>query len=158
MDERGVIGKKNKLPWHLSSDLKRFSQLTMGHCIVMGRKTFETIGKQLPGRRTLIITHQTDYSRERCVIVNSLPDAIKYGELQQEQELFIIGGGEIYNQALSLADRLYITTVHTKVNGDTIFPKISPDEWEIITTENISQNNADDYASTFQILQRKSKA
>ena len=117
MAENGVIGRDMDLPWHISADLKRFKALTMGHHIVMGRKTFESIGRLLPGRTTVIVTRQPDYQVDGAVIVNSLGAA--QAAATDDSELFIIGGGQIYEIALPLADRLHVTRVHTEVDGDT---------------------------------------
>jgi dihydrofolate reductase len=154
-DESGGIGKNNQLPWHLPSDLKRFKNLTMGHYIVMGRKTYETIGKPLPGRVMVVVTHQKDFFPEGCLIVNSLVDAIKLAENDHETEVFIIGGGEIFSQAISRADKIYFTAVHIKTNADVSFPKIDPNQWERIVIEALPQNDEDEYETDFNIYIRK---
>jgi dihydrofolate reductase len=154
MDERGGIGKGDRLPWHLPSDLKRFKQLTMGHHIVMGRKTYETIGRLLPGRVMIVVTHQNDYIAGGCVVINSLSAAIDLAEADHERELFIIGGGEIFRQAIDLADKIYLTTVHTVVDADVFFPKFELGEWEILKSDKITQNESDEYSSDFKILHK----
>lgn len=154
MDERGGIGKDNRLPWHLASDLKRFKMLTMGHHIVMGRKTYETIGKPLPDRVMLVVTRNKDISPEGCIVVDSLGAAIDLAEANRESELFIIGGGEIFAQAIALADKMYITTVYTDVDADVMFPKFDLVEWELIHREKITHTEDDDYDSDFRILLR----
>ncbi len=156
-DERGGIGKDNRLPWHLASDLKRFKQLTMGHHIVMGRKTYETIGKSLPGRVMVIVTRNENYSPQGCLVVNSLKAAIDLAKNSHESELFIIGGGEIFNQALRIAEKIYLTTIHTVTNADVFFPEINSDEWVQIQYEAYKRNEDDDYDSDFKILQRLEK-
>src|SRR4030066_2251502 len=118
MDEKGGIGKQNQLPWHLPSDLKRFKSLTMGHHIVMGRKTYETIGKPLPGRTMVIITRRKAYHPTGCIVVNSILEATRFAETNHEDELFIIGGGEIFKKAIGLAKKIYLTTVPTKTGGE----------------------------------------
>jgi dihydrofolate reductase len=155
MDEKSGIGKDNQLPWHLPSDLKRFKILTMGHHLIMGRKTNETIGKPLPGRMMIVVTRQKEYFSEGCMVVNSLKEAIKLADDHHETEAFIIGGGEIFNQAIGLADKIYITTVHTDLETDVSFPKIDPNQWELIAIEDIPQNDKDEYKSDFRILIRK---
>lgn len=155
MDERGGIGKNNQLPWHLSSDLKRFKNLTMGHHLVMGRKTYETIGKPLPGRVMVVVTHQKDYFPKGCMVVNSLNDAIKRAEDDHETEVFIIGGGEIFQQAIDRADKVYLTTVHVNANADVSFPNIDPNQWELGKIEKITKNDNDEYESDFKILVKK---
>ncbi len=154
MDERGGIGKENHLTWHLPSDLKRFKKLTMDHYIVMGRKTFETIGRPLKGRKMIILTHRKDYFPEGCLVVNSLWPAINIAEVNCESELFIIGGGEIFTLAIDLADKIYMTMVHTNINADVFFPKINQSDWEIIEIEKGSTSDIDDFGSDFKILQR----
>lgn len=152
MDKRRGIGKNNQLAWHLSSDMKRFKKLTVGHHLVMGRKTYETIGKPLPGRLMIIITHRKNYSPKECLVVNSLEAAINLARGNRENELFIIGGGEVFTQAFSLADKIYLTTVHTDINADVFFPKIDFSHWEVITEEDILQNENDEFGSDFRIL------
>ena len=155
MDESGGIGKDNQLPWHLPSDLKRFKNLTMGHHLVMGRKTYETIGKPLPGRVMIVVTHQKEYFPEGCRVVNSLRDAIMLAEDEHETEVFIIGGGEIFHQAIGRADKIYITTVHINAHADVSFPKIDPNQWQLIESNALPQNDKDIYESDFKILIRK---
>jgi dihydrofolate reductase len=154
MDKQGGIGKDNQLPWHLVSDLKRFKRLTMGHYVVMGRKTYETIGRKLPGRVMVILTRKKDFFAEGCLVVNSLGAAIDLVKVDLDNELFIIGGGEIFKQAIGMADKIYLTTVHTEVGADVYFPKLDPHEWEIISTEIMSPNMGEDYESDFKILTR----
>ncbi len=155
MDESGGIGKNNQLPWHLPSDLKRFKNLTMGHHLVMGRKTYETIGKPLPGRVMIIVTHQKEYFPKGCKVVNSLGDAIKLAEDDNETEVFIMGGGKIFRQAIGRADKIYLTTVHINTDADVSFPKIDTKQWELNQIEPSPQNDKDEYKSDFKILSRK---
>jgi dihydrofolate reductase len=123
MSENRVIGLDGKMPWHLSDDLKRFKALTMGHSIVMGRKTFASIGKPLPGRTNIVITRQKDFSAPGIRIVSSLDDALELGA-SVGYETFIIGGGEIYAQSQALADKIYLTLIHQEIAGDTYYPEI----------------------------------
>ena len=155
MDECSGIGKNNRLPWHLPSDLMRFKRITMGHHLVMGRKTYETIGRALPGRVMVIITHQKGYSPNGCTVVGSIQAAIKLADDHHENELFIIGGGSIFTQTIDLADKIYVTIVHSDVGADVFFPKIDPDQWEETVSENCLQNPTDDYGSNFKLLIRK---
>ena len=152
MAENGVIGRDMDLPWHISADLKRFKAATMGHHIVMGRKTFESIGRLLPGRTTVIVTRQPDYQVDGAVIVNSLGAA--QAAATDDSELFIIGGGQIYEIALPLADRLHVTRVHTEVDGDTSFPAIDWDQWELVSAERHGADEKNDYDFTFESYQR----
>jgi dihydrofolate reductase len=155
IDQRGGIGKNNQLPWRLPSDLKRFKKLTMGHHLVMGRKTYETIGRPLPGRVMLIITHQKGYSAINCKVMSSLDAAVRLAKDAHETELFIIGGGEIFSQAIRLADKLYLTSIHTEVDADVFFPKINLNEWKVIGSEECVQNETDEYTSDFKVLLRQ---
>lgn len=120
MSKNRVIGDSNKLIWSLPTDLKRFKKLTSGSTVVMGRKTYESIGKPLPNRRNIIITRDINYQADRCDIVNSLDEAI----LLCGSDCFIIGGGEIYKESMEIADKLYLTLVHDEFEGDTYFPEI----------------------------------
>ena len=130
VSKNGVIGKDNQLLWRLPDDLKRFKQLTLGHPMIMGRKTFEPIGKALPGRTSIVITGQKDFSAEGVLIAHSLEEALDAARKLEESEAFIIGGGEIYKQALPLTDRLYVTEVETEIDGDTYFEIANPEEWK----------------------------
>jgi dihydrofolate reductase len=154
MDEKRGIGKAGKLPWHLSSDLKRFRELTMGHHIVVGRKTFESIGKPLPGRHTIVVTRDPNFKHEGCLVAGSVQDGIVLARERGETEAFVIGGAEIYAQALDASDRLYLTQVHAEVDADAFFPEFERTAW--IETQHID-HPADDknqYAFTFRLLER----
>ncbi len=155
MDEKGGIGLDGRLPWHLSADLKRFKQLTMGHVILMGRKTYEAIGKNLPGRTSIVITRNPDYASENTLVAHSLPEALEIARCRGEGEAFIIGGGDIFTQSLPLANRIYLTRVHAATDADTFFPPFVPGEWqeELISHQQADERN--DYPSTFSILERK---
>lgn len=129
VSENQVIGKDNKLIWRLPNDLKLFKSLTMGHKMIMGRKTFESIGKPLPGRTTVIITRQKDYTAEGCIVTHSLSEALSIAG--NEEEVFIIGGDQIFKEAFPIADKVYFTRVHHAFEGDTFFPVLSENEWEV---------------------------
>jgi dihydrofolate reductase len=155
MDEMGGIGKDNRLPWHLSSDLKRFKQLTMGHHLVMGRKTYETIGHPLPGRTTIVITRNQQYPAEGYLVATSLDEALDLVRENGETEAFIAGGGEIFTLALPLADRIYLTRVHAQVQADVFFPPFSPEGWRQIESIEQLSDEKNDYPSTFIIFVKK---
>ena len=125
--ENNVIGNNNQLIWHIPDDLKRFKALTMGHHIVMGRKTWESIGRALPGRISIVISRNPNYVAHGAVVVTSLQEAI--AKAQSDTEIFIIGGAQIYEQALPLATKLYLTKVHRSFEGDVTFPSIDQKEW-----------------------------
>ena len=154
MDEKGGIGKSTRLPWHLRSDLNRFKALTMGHHLIMGRKTYETIGKPLPGRTMIVVTHKTAYHAKGCIVVNSIGEAIRVAEGNHEIEVFIIGGGEIFKQSIGLANKLYITNVHVDADADVFFPFIEDSLWKLVWIEEITRDEKDEYESGFKILIR----
>ncbi len=136
MDEQGGIGRDNQIPWRLSTDLRRFKQITMGHCIIMGRKTYTSIHRPLPGRTSIVITRQNNLQTPTGVIcVNSLEDALLTAKNLGETEAFIIGGAEIFQQSLPLADQIYLTRVHAHVQADTFSPSSSlPTGWSVRNT------------------------
>ncbi len=117
-----VIGKDNDLVWHMPADLKYFKETTRGHFVTMGRKTYESVDKPLPGRLNIIITRQTDYFRECCLTVHSLEEAFRLGEAHGQQEMFVLGGSQIYEQAMDRVDRMYITDIKAEFEGDSYFP------------------------------------
>lgn len=125
-DENNTIGKDNDLIWHLPDDLKFFKQKTSGHPIIMGRKTYESVGRPLPNRTNIIITRDKDYAVDGCVVVNSLDEAFS---VANDDEIFVVGGAEIYKQALPVTDRVYLTRVHHTFDGDRFFPELG-DEWQ----------------------------
>lgn len=131
--KNGVIGINNTLPWHLPEDLKRFKALTMGHHIIMGRKTYDSLGRLLPGRTTVIVTRNTDYRIEGALIAHSLPDALALCE--NDNEVFLIGGAELYKTGLDLADKLYITEIDLDVAGDAHFPEIPHADFREVARE-----------------------
>lgn len=134
-DENRVIGKDNQLIWHLPADLKRFKSLTTGHVILMGRKTYESIGKPLPNRTTIVITRQVDFQAEGTMTAHSVEEAILKAKSLTREDIFIVGGAEIYSLSLALADQLLVTQLHDIFEGDAFFPEISADTWEIVARE-----------------------
>lgn len=131
--QNGVIGINNTLPWHLPEDLKRFKALTMGHHIIMGRKTYESLGRLLPGRTTVIVTRNSNYKVEGALMANSLQAAISLCEA--DDEVFLIGGAELYQDGLALADKLYITEIDLGIEGDAYFPALQPNDWQETSRE-----------------------
>ena len=138
--ENGVIGHNNQLIWHLPNDLKQFKRLTTGHCIIMGRKTFDSIGKPLPNRTSIIISRNTDFQIENCITVSSLENAISEAKKIENEETFIIGGAEIYRLALPIVDKIYLTEVHHAYEGDTFFPEIDKNIWKEIRREDFEKD------------------
>jgi dihydrofolate reductase len=153
--ENNVIGVNNTLPWHLKDDLQNFKKLTMGHHILMGRKTFESIGKALPGRMSLVITSESRANQENVLWFNSIFRAIKQAERNGETELFIIGGEKIFKYALSLVDRIHLTEVKGEVKGDVYFPQLSLKNWKKISEQQFIRNADNDHDFTFMVLDRK---
>ncbi len=150
--ENRVIGVNNTLPWRLPNDLKHFRRLTTGHAIVMGRKNYESIGKPLPERTNIIVTRNRDYRASGCLIAHSLDDALALAK--GDPEIFVIGGAEIYREALPLADRLYLTQVHSAVEGDTFFPEINDNAWKETAREQHAADEKHAYAYSFVVLER----
>lgn len=140
--ENNVIGVKGALPWHLPNDFARMKQLTMGHPIIMGRKTHESIGRVLPGRRNIVVTRQQGKEFPGCDVVGSLQQALGVAKQDKVEEVFIFGGGEMYREALPLADRVYMTRVHAKVEGDALFPELPTGEW---TERSRERHEADEW-------------
>jgi dihydrofolate reductase len=152
--ENGVIGRDGKLPWHLADDLRRFKQLTLGHAIVMGRKTWESIGRPLPGRRSIVISRQPGYHAEGADVVASLEAALKVAESTGNEEAFVIGGAEIYRLAIPLADRLYLTRVHAEVAGDVSLPDFADSNWQLVESHPHGADAKNDFPFSFEIYQR----
>jgi dihydrofolate reductase len=150
----GVIGNKEDLPWKLSDDLKHFAKITKGHTVVMGRKTYESIvsrlGHALPDRKNIVITSATGFNAPGCTVINSVDEAIKMFSSSLE-EVFVIGGGKIYDQFLSVSDKLYITQVDIICDGDTFFPDISDEDWKLISSEQHSKDEK--HLHSFAFLQ-----
>ena len=135
MAKNRVIGKKGQLPWHLPSDLHRFKQLTMGHTLLMGRQTFESIGTALPGRQMIVLSRDPEYRAAGCVMANNIETALQL--VSPVEELFICGGADIYQQTLPFAEKIYLTELDIEIAGDRYFPEISAEEFEIIQMEQI---------------------
>ena len=127
--ENNVIGKDNGMLWHIPADLKYFKAVTMGHHIIMGRKTHEAMGRVLPGRTNVIISRQENYEVEDAIVVHSLEEALKVAEQNGETEAMILGGGTIYEQAISMANRIYLTRIYASFEGDTFFPELDENVW-----------------------------
>ena len=154
MDEKRGIGRAGRLPWHLRDDLKRFKQLTTGHHLIVGRKTWESIGRPLPGRKIIVISHHSAYCAPGCQVVTSLAEALSLAEQTGESEAFIGGGGEIFAQALPLAGRIYLTQVHARCECDVFFPSFDLIEWlsDALETHPADQDN--EFPFTFSIFER----
>ena len=154
-DERGAIGRDGGLPWHLPNDLKRFKALTMGKPIVMGRKTWDSIGRPLPGRQNIVITRQAGYAAAGVTIVRSLAAAL--AAAGKAEEVCVIGGAEIYRLALPMTERIHLTRIHATVPADTFFPELDPQEWREAGREPHPADDRHAYAYSFIELQRASR-
>jgi dihydrofolate reductase len=146
--ENNALGKDNQLLWHLPDDFKRFKQLTTGHYIIMGRKTFESFPKPLPNRTHVVITRQKDYHPEGCIVVDSLEKAID--AVPENENAYIIGGGEIYRQSLTITDKIELTKVHHSFEADTFFPEIDIMQWQLIETEYHPKDEKHAYDFTYE--------
>jgi len=154
MDENRAIGKDNQLPWHLPEDLKFFKRVTMGHPIAMGRKTHESIGRVLPGRENIVITRQPGYKCEDCTVFYSVEEFVKYSR-EKDDEIFVIGGAEIFKETFPYVDRLYITYIHETFAGDTFFPEFDQIQWVLTSAEKGVKNEKNPYDYEFKIFNRK---
>ncbi len=152
--DNNVIGNKGKLPWNLPADFKRMKELTMGHSLIMGRKTHESIGRALPGRRNIVITRQA-VTYPGCEVVASLGDAFEAVKDDPSGEAFIFGGGEIYAQAMDRAQKIYLTRVHATVEGDALFPEIDLKKWKQIEREDHPKDAKNQYGYSFVAYERK---
>ncbi|MFD1603680.1 dihydrofolate reductase [Flavobacterium artemisiae] len=151
--ENNALGKNNDLVWHLPNDFKRFKTLTTGHYIIMGRKTFESFPKPLPNRTHVVITRQENYKPEGCIVVDSIEKAIEV--CPEDEDNYIIGGGEIYNLALPFTDIIELTKVHHTFDADTFFPKINKDEWLLVESEENFKDDKHLYDYTYETYIRK---
>ncbi len=155
ISKNNALGKDNDLIWHLPADLKRFKKITSGHTIIMGRKTFESIGKPLPNRKSIIITRNTNYQIEGCTIVHSLDEAI--AKVADEEKAFIIGGAKIYKQSLenNIADQLDITFVHQEFEADAFFPNINTEVWKEVAREDCKADEKNNYDYSFVTFKKR---
>ena len=155
--ENRVIGRDNQLPWRLSADLKHFKSLTMGHHLIMGRKTWQSIGRALPGRTTVVVTRDPDFKAEDALVAQSIESAILLS--QGDKEIFLCGGEEIYKQVLHRADRMYLTRVHAEVPGDAFFPEFDDvTEWILVDSEHFEADEKNEYPYSFLTYERTSGA
>ena len=154
-DENHAIGKDNQIPWYLPADLKYFKKTTLNHHILMGRKSFLSIGRPLPRRVNMVLTRDPFFTANGVVVVHSVDEALDIAKKAGEEEFFVIGGGEIYRQCLSITDRVFRTLVHTEVEGDTFFPELPPEEWKLISEEKHQPDDRNKFHYSFQIYERK---
>jgi dihydrofolate reductase len=152
VSKNNVIGGDNKLLWHLPADLKHFKNITYGHSIIMGRKTFESIGRALPGRRNIVVTRQEYFNAEGCTVVKSLQAAVDL--CQDEKEVFIIGGAEVYRQAIHAADKIYLTRIYKAFEGDVFFPELSFSDWKLTKYQRFHADDSNHYEYSFAEYER----
>lgn len=155
--ENGIIGREGALPWRLSDDLRRFKQLTMGHTIIMGRRTWESIGRALPGRRTVVVSRRADFRTnvDGVATTTNLGHALEIAAATGDEETFITGGAELYRESLGRANRLYLTRVCATVEGDTLFPDIEWKNWQLVESEDHEANEKNEYAYRFETYDRR---
>jgi dihydrofolate reductase len=154
-----VIGRDNGLPWHLGTDLRRLKSLTMGHHFIMGRKTYESVGKPLPGRTNVVITTRADYAPDGIVVVHALEDALRLAGDAHDEEPFIAGGAEIFRLAIHRADRMYLTRIHADLEGDAFFPDFDDvNEWHLVDSEHFEADEKNDYPFSFLTYDRAGAA
>ncbi len=153
MDKNGVIGKDNKLPWHLPADLKFFKNTTMGHGIVMGRKTYESIGKPLPGRENIILTRDYSYKADGCIVFHSVEDILHYAE-DKNVETFITGGEEVFKLFIPSVDKLYVTKIDHEFEGDTFFPSLNWADFTLVSSEQGIQDEKNRYNYKFEVYEK----
>jgi len=152
--ENGVIGRENDLPWHLSADLKRFKSLTMGHHLLLGRKTFEAIGRPLPGRHMVVISRGRPELPPGIALVPSLEEGIDLARRAGDEEVFVAGGAQIYRLALPLANRIYLTRVHQNFAGDADFPDLDDGDWAIVDRQHHRADESSPFDYSFLLLER----
>jgi len=151
--DNGVIGRNNTLPWHLPDDLKRFKRLTMGKPIVMGRKTFDSIGKPLPGRQNIVVTRDANYRREGVTVVNDVDAALRAAA--PAPEIMVIGGAELFRTLLSRAGRLHLTRVHGNIEGDVVWPALNDPEWKAVERESHTADERHAWPMTFEVWEKR---
>ena len=156
--DNNVIGREGDMPWRLSTDLKRFKMLTLGKPMIMGRKTFESIGKPLPGRTSIVVTRDRKWQSQGVVPVDSIESAItlasEIAKADGVDEICIVGGGEIYQQAMEFADVIHLTRVHARPQGDTVFPEVDVAKWQEKTCEKVAAGGKDTVETTYCVYQR----
>lgn len=152
--KNNVIGKDNEIPWYLPADLKYFKKVTTGHPVIMGRNCYVSIGKPLPNRTNIIITRDPFFISSNCLIAKSIKEALVHAYNTGAEEAFIIGGGQIYEQTMSLCNKLYVTEVDIEVEGDVFFPKIEADEWSLLSEESHKSDEKNEYNYTYKVYER----
>ncbi len=155
VSDNGVIGKGNVIPWHLSADLKYFKKITMGHPVIMGRKSYLSIGKPLLGRTNIILTRDDNFKADGCIVVHTIESALDFAKESKAQEVFIIGGGEIYRQSMPYWDKLYITEIEIEAEGDVFAPKVDWEKWQLVSAEYHAMDKKNPVNYTFKVYRRR---
>ena len=155
--ENNVIGKEGKLPWHLPNDFKYFKNKTWSMPVIMGRNTYESLKKELPGRINIVVTKRTDFHPANTFVTHSIEDALYKGKETGSKEIFIIGGGEIFKQTMDKIDRIYLTRVHTTIEGDTIYPEIDLLKWKKTNEQPFPADQKNNYPYTFEVWEKMEK-
>src|SRR3989338_2229679 len=154
--ENNMIGHLNKIPWYMPQDLKHFAAVTKGHTVIMGRNTYESIfarlGKPLPERKNIVVTRNADFKAQGCTIVHSLDEALK--KTLGEEENFVIGGSQLYAEALAKTDRIYRTRIHTTLEGDAFFPELAATEWKLVESKPETKDEKNPFDATYEIYER----
>jgi len=153
--ENNVIGKNNQLPWHLPSDMKYFKNQTWGMTVIMGRKSLESLGKPLQGRKNIVVTRNKDWKQEGTEVAHSIDEAIQLAKATGVNEIFIIGGAEIFKAAMPVANRIYLTRIHHKFDGDAYFPEVPDSQWNLVQSRYCNADEKNQYPHTFQVWERK---
>lgn len=154
VSQNNVIGLHNDLPWHLPADMRFFKSTTMGHVVVLGRKSYEAFGKAYPGRTNIVITRQQNYILPDAIVVHSLEEAIRKAKTIEQQEIFILGGAQIFRQSMPLIDRIYLTRIYHDFDGDAFFPTMDTKEWELVKDEKHEPDEKNKYRYAFQTWER----
>jgi dihydrofolate reductase len=155
MGTNRIIGRDNHLPWRLPADLKRFRKITMGKAMIMGRATYETIGRPLDGRRSIVLTRDPCFEAEGCTVTHSIAEAL---QAAGKGEIMVLGGGQVYAEMLAMADRIYLTLIDQQFEGDTIFPEIDETAWREVSREDFAADASNPYNYSFIVLERRPAA
>ncbi len=155
--ENNIIGRNNDIPWKLSNDFQYFKNKTWGMPVIMGRNSFDAMKKALPGRINIVVTRKTDWHPENVLIAHGIDEAIKKAKESGAKEIFIIGGGKIFKETISIVDRIYLTRVHSIVDGDTSYPEINKNEWKLVSSDSHPADEKNNYPYTFEVWEKIAK-
>lgn len=154
VSENNVIGKNNKLPWHMPADMAYFNMVTKGHYVIMGRKNYESEGKALKERINIVITRKREFKIDDGIVVHSINEALDIPKKNKAEEAFIVGGGNIYKQSIDIADRIYLTRIHTIIEGDVFYPELNKSQWKLLSDISYKKDNMNPFDYTFCIYER----